>query len=109
MIVVHDQTETLNIKIYDQMKTQSKLNWLIDWIKENQRADVLNSELVDEYEKTFNVKVDVMIFGTNRCKDLGKTLSYAYKIGLLKRSPVGLNNGAWYPGFPKWVYVYELK
>ena len=86
-----------------------KLDWLIDWMKENQRADLMNSELVDEYEEKFKPKVDVMIYGANRCKDLGRTLSYGYKIGLLKRSSVGLTNGAWNVGFPKWVYVYELK
>lgn len=86
-----------------------KLDWIVNWLKENQHADVMNSKLVDEYEEEFKPKVDVMIYGANRCKDLGRTLSYGYKIGLLKRSPVGLTNGAWYVGFPKWVYVYELR
>lgn len=68
----------------------------------------MNSKLVDEYEKEFKSKVDIMIYGTNRCKDLGKTLSAGYKLGLLKRSVIGLSNGVWSVGFPKWVYVYEL-
>lgn len=86
-----------------------KLDWMIDWMKENKRADVMNTKLVDEYEEKFKPKVDVMIYGANRCKDLGRTLSYGYKIGLLKRYPVGLTNGAWNVGFPKWVYIYELR
>jgi len=86
-----------------------KLDWLVSWMKENQRADVINTELVDAYEKEFKVNVSVMIYGPNRCKDLGKTLSLGYKLGLFKRQPVGLANGAWNVGFPKWVYVYELR
>lgn len=88
---------------------QVKLNWLVNWMKENQRADVMNSKLVDEYEEEFKPKVDVMIYGANRCKDLGRTLSTGHKLGLFKRSAVGLTNGAWNVGFPKWVYVYELR
>ncbi len=88
---------------------QVKLGWLVKWMKENQRADVMNSKLVDEYEEEFKPKVDVMIYGANRCKDLGRTLSAGYKLGLFKRSAVGLTNGAWNVGFPKWVYVYELR
>ena len=46
-----------------------KLDWLVKWMKENQRADVMNTKLVDEYEEEFKPKVDVMIYGANRCKD----------------------------------------
>lgn len=95
-------------KIQDNLN-QSKLEWLIEYMEKNQHADVMNSELVDEYEGKFNVEVDIKMYGANRCKDLGKLLSLGYKLGLFNRSPVGLTNGAWNVGFPKWVYVYELK
>lgn len=86
-----------------------KLDWLVNWLKENQHADVMNSELVDAYEENFNVRVDVVVYGANRCKDLGKMLSLGYRLELFQRTAVGLSNGAWHVGFPKWVYVYELR
>ena len=89
--------------------TQVKLDWISDWMKENQHADVMNSKLVDQYEERFKVKVDVMMLGANKCRDLGKTLSHGYKTGLFKRASFGLTNGAWHVGFPKWVYIYELQ
>lgn len=89
-------------------EAQTKLDWVVNWMKENQLADLMNSKLVDAYEEEFKVKVDVMPFGANRCKDLGKTLSAGYRLGLFKRRIVGLSNGAWHVGHPKWVYVYEL-
>jgi len=68
----------------------------------------MNSEFVDAYEENFNVKVVIMTYGANRCRDLGKILSIGYKIGLFKRFATGLSNGAWHFGYPKWVYCYEL-
>lgn len=99
----------LNNSTMKQENIQVKLDWVVNWMKANQYADVMNSKLVDEYEEEFKVKIDVMMFGANKCKDLGKTLSYGYKIGLFKRKVFGLTNGAWHVGFPKWVYVYELQ
>lgn len=87
---------------------QMKLDWIVEYIK-NKRTpvDVLNDKFMDEYVEKFHAKIEISIFGPNRCKELNKMLSLGYKIGILKRSAIGLSNG-WYPGFPRWVYVYNL-
>lgn len=86
----------------------AKLKWLSEYMKENHRANVMDAHLVNAFSETFNADVKVMLYGADRCKELGKLLSLGYKKGLFKRNAVGLSGGGWHDGFPKWVYVYEL-
>ncbi len=70
-------------------------------------VDVLNVLFVDAYVEATQAKIVPMPFGANKCKQLGSDLSVMFKCGMLDRSRIGLR--AMEPGFPKWVFVYELK
>lgn len=85
-----------------------KQQWIIDYINNNKLVgvDVLNAQFVDDYAKEFKSKVEIQMWGSNRCKDLGKQLSQMWKDSIMSRSPVGINN--WQLGEPKWVYCYML-
>jgi hypothetical protein len=72
-------------------------------------VDILDSDFVDAFAIATQCKVKATCFGAFKCDYLGRTLSRMYKDKQLKRGRIGLSGGSWYPGFPKWVYVYWLK
>ncbi|HHX71231.1 MAG TPA: hypothetical protein GX708_24695 [Gallicola sp.] len=82
-----------------------KQEWLLKYIKKNRYVDVLNMEFVDSFILEFNPKHEVMPYGANRCKELGRLLSSLYNQGILDRQAQGISEGE---GFPKYVYVYKL-
>ena len=84
--------------------------WIAEYIRDKTRGtgvDVLNSDFVDDYVEAFGLRVHIMMWGANKCPQLGRDLSAMTKCGYLKRSRVGLS-GNWQPGFPKWVWGYTL-
>lgn len=85
-----------------------KLKWLKEYvISHENHFDILNRDFVSEYVKEFKVNSELMPYGADKCPDLGRFLSKAYKDGYLKRGRVGLRCMEW--GFPKWVYSYSFK
>ena len=82
----------------------------MEYLKKRKRpynnVDVLNRYFVDDYITAFTPPHIIQPFGANTCRDLGRQLSSLYKSGHLKRSRIGLSQME--PGFPKWVYCYEL-
>ena len=90
-----------------KMKPHERMVWLLQWVKKYRFADVLNSDLVDDYEHATGAKVDVVPWGANKCPQLGRDLAYMAKCGALKRWRNGLSGG-WQPGFPTWVWSYEI-
>lgn len=85
---------------------QERQEWIIQYIKNSNGVDVLNSEFVDAYVEHTGAAVDVMMWGANRCKMIGRDLSELNNSGKLSRFRIGISN--WQPGFPKWVYSYSL-
>lgn len=83
-----------------------KEDWILQYIKTNKIADMLNEKLVDEYIKKFKPKHSVQMWGANKCNELSKLLASLYNQGALKRNSIGIPLAP--SGFPKWIYVYEL-
>jgi hypothetical protein len=93
------------------MKLADRLNWLTDAIKRYQTHDavnVLNSAFVDEYTEATGAKFEPVMWGANKCPQLGRDLKALYDQRLVYRFRVGLS-GNWQPGFPKWVFSYRLR
>jgi hypothetical protein len=78
-----------------------------NWLLNNDGCDVLDSKFVDEFIAATGSKHEVTLWGANKCKNLSSLLGSMYKQGLLKRWVITLGPN-WQPGFPKWVYTYEL-
>lgn len=87
------------------------------WIENHMRSDnllarggvdILASDFVDAYIEATNASFIPKNWGAHGCPQLGRDLAAMHEAGTLKRGRVGLSNGAWQPGFPKWVYVYRL-
>ncbi len=83
-------------------------DWLLREIYEERFVDVLNKDFSDHYAQATGASVTPMTWGANKCALLTKDLARLAKLGFLKRTTCGLSSGAWQPGFPKWVYSYEI-
>lgn len=89
-----------------------------EWIKaqlspggeyEREKAvDVLNRYFVDDYVAATGAKIIPTNWGADHCAQLGRDLSAMSRRGILSRRRIGLSNGNWQPGFPKWVWCYAL-
>lgn len=84
---------------------EDKIKWIIDYIKHNGPVDILHQDFVDAYLLEFKPPYAPTNFGAHKCPELGALLSKCYKQGILKRGTVGIQ---WMPGFPKWVYTYDM-
>jgi hypothetical protein len=96
----------------DAIRTASSASarrtWLLGYFLQTQdQLDVLNRDFVDAYSDATQAKVAVMMFGANKCPQLGQDLASLYREGLLNRQPAGLTGMAGM-GFPRWVYSYSL-
>lgn len=85
-----------------------KSQFVIDWL-ERGPVDILNSEFVDSYIERFKPRHAIMTFGANRCPELSRLLSSMWTLSIIDRQAVGLSDGSWQPGFPKWVWSYSKK
>ena len=91
------------------MKTDNeKIEFIKDYIKKRLSVDILDADFVDAFIEKFNAPHRITIFGANKCPSLGKLLAEMSKNKILKRFPCGLSKPNWQPGFPKWVYSYQL-
>jgi hypothetical protein len=92
-------------------KLQARYDWIKARIAEEigGHVDILNSDFVDDYIAKFDAGYRPVNWGAHHCPQLGRDLSAMYNLGMLKRSRIGLTDGAWQPGFPKWVYTYTVK
>ncbi|HEX5426544.1 MAG TPA: hypothetical protein VFW94_23555 [Candidatus Acidoferrales bacterium] len=85
----------------------ARRRWLIAYLRDHKRGDVLNANFVDEYLKATGASFYPMSFGAHRCPALGRDLARMYTEGTLARKRIGIY-GLSGKGFPRWVYVYEL-
>ena len=81
-------------------------DWILNYIKLNGPVDILNSEFVEKFILENNVDYMPTNFGAFKCPTLNKELSKLVKNNQLVRHTVGV--GSWQPGFPKWVYSYDI-
>lgn len=89
-------------------KVRERWKWIAEYIKVYRGGtDILNAQFVDDFVLRFNVPVGLTWWGANKCPTLGRDLAAMKKRGYLKRSRVGLGMN-WQPGFPRWVWSYEL-
>ena len=94
------------------MTKQEKKRWILEYMRDKSNAyiffDVVSEQFVLDYIDACEPK---RVYGTTcfvpRVPELGKYLSEMYKEGLLERYPLGCTYTQ--DGFPKWVYVYNLK
>lgn len=82
--------------------------WLLNYIDQADggHVDVLNSKLVDSYILQFGMTFRAVIYGANKCPQLGKDLSKLHRFGILDRSSIGITS-SYEDGWPKWVYSYK--
>jgi hypothetical protein len=91
------------------MKPHERRKWLYNAIKgERGGVDVLYADFVDAYMEATGAKCYPQMWGAHKCPQLGRDLSQMARDGALRRHRAGLSGGAWQPGFPKWVWSYEI-
>ena len=105
LLTVAAVLETCDMKPVDRHK------WIDQWLEARttsvpMRVDVLNRAFVDAYVAATGAKFVGTNWGADHCKQLGRDLAAMERMGQLKRRRVGLSDGAWMPGFPKWVWSY---
>lgn len=71
-------------------------------------GDILNMPFVEEYIQKTSAKAKVTMWGAPKCITLSKDLSAMYKMNLLSRFRIGINDHI-SQGFPSSVLVYKLK
>ncbi|MEI6731140.1 MAG: hypothetical protein WCK90_00515 [archaeon] len=86
---------------------RDRQRWLVQHIQKTGRADVLDVPFVDAYVDANHVAFRPCAWGANKCATLGRDLAALEKMGALKRFRIGLG-GNWAPGFPRWVWSYEI-
>lgn len=92
------------------MTKQEKLNWIIEYIRDNGWRDVYMEDFVNSYIDNCNPKnVGYVLWGAPKVPELNRYLSELYKNGVLKRFTVGLHNCHDSVSMPKWVYGYKIK
>ncbi len=92
------------------MKTyRERRQFVLEWLRAapgtRSSCNVLDSEFVDAYVEFSGAPVWGMIYGANKCRQLGRDLARMQKECYLKRSTTGLEGMAGM-GFPRWVYSY---
>lgn len=91
----------------------TRLAWLLDYMLSRHKAisfmtfNVLDQDFVDSYVEATKAPSQFMLWGADRCPQLGKDLSYLHKQCVLMRVRTGIQGLAG-QGFPKWVWSYRL-
>ncbi len=75
--------------------------------RDPQGVDICNRFFVERYVETFSAPSIAMIYGADKCPQLGRLLGDMFRAGILKRHRAGIVGFAG-EGFPKWVYYYTL-
>lgn len=93
------------------LRPAARQRFILDYLRQRgehflETVNILDTGFVDAYTEATGAPHDVMPFGANRCKMLGRDLSAMYKAGLLERDTDGIFAGEW--GMPRWVYTYSL-
>lgn len=86
---------------------KDKLDWISKWLQAHRRVDIMDAEFVQAYIDEFEAKHQLTAYGANKCHEIARVLKRGFDNGIFIRSRVGITGGMW--GFPKWVFVYELK
>lgn len=89
------------------MTPESRRQWLMEWISNHTHADVLDAEFVDQYIIATKASFRPSNWGAHKCPSLSMDLSSLARAGQLTRWRCGLK-GSWQPGFPRWVWTYEI-
>ncbi|WOI47704.1 hypothetical protein [Acidovorax sp. BLS4] len=87
-----------------------RYSWIEQWLAQQllgYSVDVLNREFVDAYAEATGAPVQVMPYGADKCRQLGRDLSWMAAQGRLLRCRTGLCGMAGM-GFPRWVWTYRL-
>lgn len=90
------------------MSPRQRMEWIAKYIAgQATGVEVLDSTFVDAYIEATNARFYEQAWGAHKCPQLGRDLSAMHKAGKLKRFRIGLG-GSWQPGFPTWVWSYEI-
>jgi len=91
------------------MKPADRQQWILSYAKTKNAVclSVLDQTFVDEYLKATGAPFRGCCWGAHKCSTLTHDLSNMAKVGLFERKRVGLGY-AWQPGFPRWVWAYDL-
>lgn len=92
-------------KVLDKQK---RFDYLLQLVLRERDLDVLNRYAVDDYVKHTGADFQVMFYGANKCKLMGRDLSAMCKLGYLRRYACGLQGMAGM-GFPRWVWSYKME
>lgn len=82
-------------------------NFIIEYIKENGAADVLDADFQDEFYTRFGGTRKEYAIGSQPVAKAQRWLYKMYQEGTLERGIIPLSSSA-QPGFPNWVYGYTL-
>ena len=87
---------------------RTRLNWIVEWLKENIAADAVTESFHDEYHQMFpSFKVRETNWGAQPVAQAMRDLKKLYDQGTIERARIGLGSG-WQQGFPKSVFSYSL-
>lgn len=86
---------------------EERREWLLRFMSRHGPVDVMNAGLVDAYAEFTGAKVDIMLWGANKCGLLRADLRRLQHSQIVVRHRIGLGAN-WQPGFPKWVNSYSL-
>lgn len=93
-----------------RMTPRERRAWIAQYIatyEPRTGVDVLHRRFVEAYVKATGSHVNPVAWGADKCRQLGADLSAMKRLGELRRFRIGLGFN-WQPGFPKWVWSYEL-
>lgn len=86
---------------------EERRRWLLRFMSRHGSVDVMNAGFVDAYVEFTGAKVDIMLWGANKCGLLSADLRRLHHSQTVERHRIGLGAN-WQPGFPKWVNSYSL-
>jgi hypothetical protein len=88
------------------MGPMSRYQWIQSYIQRQHFVSIVDQDFVDAYERKTGATVEYMLWGANRCPQLGRDLATMAKTGTLVRFREGLKGAC--DGYPKWVWMYAL-
>lgn len=87
--------------------SNSQEAFILDWVRRHASTDSVDQKFHEAFTAQYGGVVSRKMFGAQRNHKAMRLVGKMAKDGKLNRFKVSLG-GAWQPGFPKWVWSYEL-
>jgi len=88
---------------------EQRRDWILNWLQQQDHFGVsaVDSPFIDAFIDATKCSYVFKNWGAHGCPAAMRTIKRMFQEGLLVRKRVGLSTN-WQPGFPKWVYCYDL-